>query len=79
MLDDALYGRFSLCLLRFGSQGLNLLQQRDEVMGIAEQDLVELSQRIGGRVVSVPRNTSIAATAPLESFPPRQSNPRGRA
>lgn len=63
VLDDALHRLFGLGLLRLGSQGLNLLQQRDEVMGIAEQDLVEFPQRIGGRVEQ--RLTSIDGTQPI--------------
>ena len=58
-----LIGLFGLGLLRLRSQGLNLLQQRDEVMRIAEQDLVEFPQRISGCVQQ--RLTSFDCAEPI--------------
>jgi hypothetical protein len=63
VFDDALHSLFGLGLLRLGSQGLNLLQQRDKVMGVAEQDLVEFSQRSSGCVEQ--RLTSFDRTEPI--------------
>ena len=63
VFDDALHSLFGLGLLRLRSQGLNLLQQSDEVMRIAEQDLVEFSERIGGRVEQ--RLASLDGTEPI--------------
>lgn len=50
MLDDALDSFFRFAASGGRCAGLDLLQQGDEVVGVAQQDLIELAQRARRRV-----------------------------